>query len=449
MKRFDLIVIGSGTAATTAAHRCASAGWSVAIVDELPYGGTCALRGCDPKKLLRRAAELIDAVQLMSGKGVEAEALRVSWPDLMTFKRSFTAQMPGNIEASLASRAIETLHGSARFVGSNRISIDGTELEGRCLLIASGARPRELRVPGAGLIIDSTQFMELDVLPEQLLFVGGGFVSFEFAHIAARAGSAVRIVDRRARPLGNFEPELVDRLITRTRALGVDFHGDTELLAVRQAGRRLAVTANADGHDKTWAADLVVHGAGRVPAIEHLEPAAAGVEFTERGITVNEYLQSVSNEAIYAAGDCSDSKGWPLTPVSALEGRVAASNMLHGNHETPDYRGIPTAVFTIPELARVGLLESEVVDLGLSYRTRLSDTGSWYSNVRVGESCAAVKVLIDDDSDELLGAHLLGPGYAELVNVFGLAIQNRMKAADLKRMVSAYPTVVSDLGSML
>ncbi len=162
-----------------------------------------------------------------------------------------------------------------------------------------------------------------------------------------------------------------------------------------------------------------------------------------------EYLQSVSNSAIYAAGDASDTEGWPLTPVSFHEGKIAASNMLKGNNKTADYRGVPTAVFTIPELTRVGLLESEAQEQGIDFRVKFTDTGDWYSNMRVGEDCAAVKVLINNQTDEIVGAHLFGPEDAELINIFGLAIQFGLKTADLKKMVSAYPSVGSDLGALI
>ena len=209
------------------------------------------------------------------------------------------------------------------------------------------------------------------------------------------------------------------------------------------------MSATKDGNKETWSTDLVVHGAGRVAALDRLNLRAANVEFSDKGVSVNEYLQSVSNSSIYAAGDASDTDGWPLTPVSFHEGKIAASNMLKGNKKTADYRGIPTAVFTIPELTRVGLLESEAEEQGIDFRTKFTDTGTWYSNMRVGEDCAAVKVLIDNQTDEILGAHLFGPEYSELVNIFGLAIKFGLKTGDLKRMVSAYPSVGSDLGSLV
>jgi glutathione reductase (NADPH) len=449
MKSFDLVVIGAGTAATSTANKCASEGWSVAVVDELPYGGTCALRGCDPKKMLRRGAEIVDAVHLMRGKGIETDSLRINWPDLMAFKRTFTDKMPDRVEGNLIKNGITTFHGEARFIDHNAIDAGGAHLEGRYVLIATGAKPRKLKIPGAEFLIDSTQFLELEALPERILFVGGGFISFEFAHIAARAGSTVHIIDHGARPLKAFDPDLVDKLIRRTEKIGIEFHPHSELRAIEKLDGRVKVTAERDGNDNNWSVDLVVHGAGRVAELDRLNLEAAAVDFNDKGVTVNEHLQSVSNPAVYAAGDASDTAGWPLTPVSFLEGRVAASNMLKGNNRIVDYSGVPTVVFTVPELTRVGLLQSEATERGLDYRVKFTDTGGWYANLRVGEDCAAVKVLIDNQTDEIVGAHLFGPEYAELVNIFGLAIKLGLKTADLRKMVSAYPSVGSDFGALI
>ncbi len=449
MKSFDLIVIGAGTAATSAANKCASAGWSVAIIDELPYGGTCALRGCDPKKMLRRGAELVDAVHLMRGKGVEVDSIRINWSELMAFKRTFTDAMPDRVEGNLRKNGVQTFHGTARFINTNSIDVDGAVLEGRFVLIATGARPRKLDFPGAEHLIDSTQFLELEALPKRILFVGGGFISFEFAHIAARAGSTVHIVDHGVRPLKAFDPDLVDKLVQRSENIGIEFHPQSDLRAIERVNDSFEAMAVRDNGETKWIVDLVVHGAGRVASLDRLGLDKAGVEFSDQGVGVNEYLQSVSNPVVYAAGDASDTKGWPLTPVSFIEGQVAGSNMLKGNNRTADYRGVPTAVFTVPELTRVGLLDSDAKELDLDYRVKFTDTGGWYSNMRVGEDCAAVKVLINNQTNEIIGAHLFGPEYAELVNIFGLAIRFGLKTANLKRMVSAYPSVGSDLGSLI
>lgn len=446
---FDLIVIGAGMAAVSAAHKCAAAGWSIAVIDELLYGGTCALRSCDPKKMLRRGAEIIDAAHLMRGKGIEDDALRINWRDLVAFKRSFTDKMPSGIESSLQDSGVTTFHGAARFVDRTRVEIEGARLAARHVLIATGAKPRPIDIPGAEHLTLSDQFMELEALPRRIVFVGGGYISFEFAHIAARAGSEIRIIDRSERPLKAFDPDLVDRLIGRSRAVGIDFCPRTRLVSIGQSEDGYTVTAEVDGAEQEWLADLIVHGAGRVPAVDRLELDKAGIDAGDAGVVVNEHLQSVSNPAVYAVGDAAASPGAPLTPVAVFEGKVAASNLLKGNHRKPDYRGVPSAIFTIPELTRVGLLEAEAKDRGIDVEVRFTDTSGWYSNLRVGETCAAAKVLIDRDSDEIVGAHLLGPEYAEIINFFGFAVRLGLKAADLKKMVAAYPSVGSDLGSLL
>ncbi len=198
-RSYDLIVIGAGMAGVSAANKCASQGWNVAIVDALPYGGTCALRGCDPKKILRRGAEIIDSARLMRGKGIDDADLSLNWADLMKHKHGFTDPVPQNMEDSLSENGIDTLHGVARFTDRNSIKIDGIRYDATHFLIATGARPRPLDFPGHEHLVDSTDFLDLDVLPPRILFVGGGFISFEFAHICSRAGSAPVIINRKPR----------------------------------------------------------------------------------------------------------------------------------------------------------------------------------------------------------------------------------------------------------
>jgi glutathione reductase (NADPH) len=253
-------------AAVNAANKCASAGWSVAVVDELPYGGTCALRGCDPKKMLRRAAEIIDAARLMHGKGIEPNDIAINWPDLVAFTQTFTDKMPGRIENGLESNGVTSLHGKARFVGEDTVEIDGEgQFQANHFLIATGAKPRTIDVPGSEHLTDSTEFMRLDALPERILFIGGGFISFEFGHIAARAGSEVCIIDRGERPLKGFDPDLVEKLVARGKEVGVQLRRRTSLKSIKKDGTDFLVTVETDSETNDLRADLVVHGAGRVP----------------------------------------------------------------------------------------------------------------------------------------------------------------------------------------
>jgi len=296
----------------------------------------------------------------------------------------------------------------------------------------------------------SEQFLELDTLPQRIVFVGGGYISFEFAHVAARAGAQVTLLHRSSRPLIAFDPDLVDLLVERTRKLGVEVELQTVVEGIERASGGLVVHASTAGVKRRFEADRVVHGAGRVPEIDDLDLDAAGVKWDERrGVKVSEYLQSVSNPAVYAAGDAADSGGLRLTPVAGYDGRVVAANLLDGNHARPNYLGVPTVVYTIPHLASVGLQEHAAREQGLRFRTHHANTFGWYSSRRVGENHTGYKVLVEEDSDRILGAHLLGPSSDEVINIFALAIRLGLRATDLKRAIYAYPTHASDISYMV
>ena len=206
-KRYDLVIVGTGTAAMVAAMRVRAAGWSVAVIDFRPFGGTCALRGCDPKKMLIAGAETLDSAARMRGHGVAGE-VRIDWPELIAFKRTFTDPIPHRREHDYAEKGIDTFHGHASFTDRNIMNVDGTALEGRHFLIAAGAEPIRLGIPGAEHLVTHEEFLALERLPRRIVLVGGGYIAAEFAHIAARAGAQVTIVQRDERMLKHFDPDL-------------------------------------------------------------------------------------------------------------------------------------------------------------------------------------------------------------------------------------------------
>ena len=449
-RTFDLIVIGSGSAAGGVASRCRQAGWTVAMIDKRPFGGTCALRGCDPKKVLVGAAAALDAARALTDNGIRPDGLAIDWPALMQFKTTFTEPVPAARRETLLRAGIDTFDGDARFVSPSQIAVGKTTLEAtRAIVIATGARPAPLSIEGAGHVITSDDFLDLVSLPPSIAFIGGGYISLEFAHVAARAGVRVSILHRGVRPLEPFDSDLVDRLVVRTEELGIEVRLRTEVTQVEVSGSRRRVHVRDERGASTIDADVVVHGAGRVPDVDGLNLDAAGVHFSRAGVTVNEYLQSVSNPMVYAAGDCADTVAPPLTPVAGYEGRVVASNLLEGNRITPQYGAVPSVVFTIPPLARVGLGEEEARQQGRRFRTRHEDTSGWYSSRRVGERYSAFKVLVDEDTDRILGAHLLGPHADEVINLFALAMRAGMTATQFKEMFWAYPTHASDTAYMI
>jgi glutathione reductase (NADPH) len=446
-RRYDLVVIGTGTAAQVASSRVRTAGWSVAVIDHLPFGGTCALRGCDPKKMLISGAEAVDLPRRMRGRGVVGD-VKIDWRDLIAFKRTFTDPVPANHERRYAERGIDAYHGTARFTGPSTIEVDGQTLQGGHVLIATGARPVPLGLPGAEHVVTSDQFLELAELPARIVMVGGGYIAAEFSHIAARAGAKVTVLQRADRMLTQFDPELVGWLMEQFAEIGVDVRTGTAVEAVEAAGSGFRLRARLGDQTVAVEADLVVHAAGRGPDLESLNPELAGIAVEKGRLVLNEFLQSVSNPIVYAAGDAA-AKGPPLTPVSSHDGRVVAANLLEGNKHRPDYRGVPSVAFTLPPIASVGLSEAEAHAGGLKFQVNKGNVPDWYTARRVAETVYGYKTLVEPETGHILGAHVVGPHADEVINIFGLAIRNGLTADQIKQTIFAYPTSASDVGYML
>jgi glutathione reductase (NADPH) len=320
--------------------------FSLAVIDHRPFGGTCALRGCDPKKMLVSGAEAADWARRMHRHGVAGD-LRIDWKELIAFKRSFTDPVPEKREEGFAKRGIDAFHGIASFSGPDILRVEGRAIKGRNIVIGSGARPVPLGFPGAEHAIASDAFMELEDLPKRIVMVGGGYIAAEFSHIAARAGAKVTVLQRAERMLKRFDPELMEKFSD----IGIEVQTGTAVEAIERAGRGLRVRARAKSREVAIDADLVVHAAGRAPDLRALNLAAAGVVVEHGRIVLNEFLQSVSNPAVYAAGDAA-AKGPPLTPVSSHDGKVVAANILSCRASPSRCRRSPRLAFPKPPRGR-------------------------------------------------------------------------------------------------
>jgi glutathione reductase (NADPH) len=211
LKHFNVIVIGTGSATSIVAFRTGEAGRHVAIVDSSPFGGTCALRGCDPKKVLVGVAELLDWGRRMQGEGITAETLHIDWPELMRFKRSFMEPVPNQREKEFLNAGIATYRGRARFIGPTTIKVGKYELQGSQVVIATGSVPEDLKIPGQPYLTTSDRFLDLTELPRRIVFAGGGYIAFEFAHLAALAGAQVTVLHpARARSLDSIQTWLIN-----------------------------------------------------------------------------------------------------------------------------------------------------------------------------------------------------------------------------------------------
>jgi glutathione reductase (NADPH) len=444
--KYDAIVLGSGPAGGQVAGILNRAGKSVALAESYGFGGTCPLRGCEPKKLLVEHSFIVARSRDMAEHGLDGK-LKIDWPRLMQFNRSFVDPVSDRVETYFNMKGVDTYFGPARFTGPTTVVVDDDEIEGENVIIATGAMPRPLDFEGADLVSLSDDFLEMTAMPKRIVFVGGGFISFELGHLAARVGAEVTILEVADRPLTPFDADMVKLLVAAGDDLGIKLITNSPVQKVEKQGNEFIVTAG-DKTTTTYAADMVIHGAGRVPAIDALYLEKAGVDKGRRGIAVNEYMQSTSNPKVYAAGDCADTP-LPLTPVASMEADVAAHNVLHGNEQKVDHNGIPASVFTYPVLASLGLREDQARDQGIDYTTIFKETADWSEHQRIGLKHAGFKLLIDEKNDRLVGAHILGERSEEIINVLAMSMRLNLTLSQIKSMVWSYPTMIYTLGSIL
>jgi glutathione reductase (NADPH) len=451
MDAYDVVIVGSGTSGQTAAFHLNEKGLKVAVVEKADRpGGTCALAGCQPKKWFYEAAETIARSRHLRGKGIVV-ASEGSWGQVLEQKKQFTSRVPEGTIENLQEAGIEFMAGTATFLNNKTLAVDGKEIQAQFYILATGAKPMDLPIEGIEHVITSDDFLELRKIPSAILFIGGGFISFEFAHFAARLGPAGQhsvILEVSDRPLGEFDAEMVALLVEASKAEGIDVRCGVDIEVVeKQAKGFLIRTAQGDRFE----ADLVVHGAGRAPDLNALGLDAAGVEYSKGGVIVDETMRT-SRRHIFAVGDCAATI--QLARLADQEAHVAAENILadfdRGRKTTIDYSAAPAVLFTYPQYGMVGHTEENLKQEGQAYRKSFAKNLTWPTYKRVGLKHAAYKILIDE-SDKILGAHFLSDSVSGLLNTVKQAMVNETAVEELYRqsIVSPYPTHESDLSYML
>ncbi|RWZ60806.1 NAD(P)/FAD-dependent oxidoreductase [Halobacillus fulvus] len=443
---YDLIVIGTGVAGGTVAQEARKKGWQVAVIDQNPYGGTCPQRGCDPKRVLAGITEIYDNANRLKNEGVNGD-FYLEWEDMKPFMETFTTPVAEQVEESFKKAGIDTYHGQASFLDPHTITIDGETINGHKFVIATGAKPAPLPIDGAEHMMISDDFFELDIIPERVVFIGGGYISFEFAHLCARLAKNVTIIHRGKHVLESFDHEMTNKLIELSKDVGIDIHVQTEAQSITKTERdEYIVTVKKFDHTHEINADLVVHGAGRIPNTEGLNTEAADLDVSEKGIKVDHNFQT-NVPHIYAAGDVADS-GLPLlTPVAGTEANRLLSHLIdHKNNESLQTT-IPSVVFTYPKLAKVGLTQQEAREQNIPYEVQSKTITSFFSYKRTKSRGAYVKILKNPLTDEIIGAHFLTDTADHLVNLFLVAIEKNMTDQELSSLLWAYPTEESDIPS--
>jgi glutathione reductase (NADPH) len=446
-KNYDVFVIGSGIAGQTAAEICAKNGLKVAIADNKAYGGTCAIRGCDPKKVMLQFAEITQKAAHLKGLGF-TKLPKINWQDILNFKDNFTEAVPKSTEKDLTNLGIDLYHQSPKFLSKNEISVEGKTVYADKFVIATGLIPRTLTFKGAEFLKTSDDFFTLKKLPESVTFIGSGYIGMEFCFLLSALGCKVTMIDRGSSILSQFEASLTAKIRENLANNGVKFIFDATISSIEKGRKKLKLNYKIDNEKHNLKSHVIFNTSGRVPATEALNLENASIKSDKNGIVVNDFLQSISANNVYACGDVS-SKSLPLTPLSGLQGYIVGQNILKEKSKKFKNPLVPSIVFTAPNLAMVGYTEEEAKKRYKNIEIYEGDASHWYNAKKENAPFYAYKIIANKRTDEIVGAHLLSNEANETINIFTTAINSKMTVSKFKEMIFTYPSYASDLKSML
>jgi pyruvate/2-oxoglutarate dehydrogenase complex dihydrolipoamide dehydrogenase (E3) component len=440
---YDVIVVGAGAAGSTAASEARGQGARVAMVEQWKVGGTCLNAGCDPTKALIRAAHALHETRTARRFGIEVEDVQVDWPQVIDrVERVIDTIRGGDGDRNIREAGIDLRKGHARLLSPTEVAVEGDVLRSEAVILATGVRAFVPAIPGlreAGFITN-VEAVTLPVLPRSLAVIGGGTIAMEFAQIFSRFGVQVTVLGRNPRLLPIEEPELVDTLRDLLTQEGVRIETGVTLECVSSTGDRKRIVAHRDGARFEIETDDILVAAGRTPQVEDLGLETAGVVYDATGIIADATLRT-SAPGVWVAGDCV--AGSPrFTSLADHQGRVAAHNAL-GGFPVRDAMEmvVPTAVFTDPELGRVGLTEAAARQAGHTVRAETVPMRDLARAVITGETAGAVKLVADAVTGRLLGGSVLAAGGGELLGEIALAVRLGLTAHAIADTLHAYPTL--------
>ena len=442
MADFDLFVIGAGSGGVRASRVSAAYGARVAVAEEHKVGGTCVIRGCVPKKLLVYGAHFAEDLDDAAMFGWDVPQKRFDWSVLRDNVLSEVGRLEGAYTETLTNHGVKVLKERATLTGPNSVQLaSGKTVTADKILIATGARPLMPDLPGIEHAISSNETFHLDKLPKRIIIVGGGYIANEFAGIFHQFGSKVTLVNRTDVLLRGYDQQVVDRLIQISIRKGIDFKFHATIDAIeRHEDDSLHVRMTGCDDIET---DQVLFAVGRRPNIEELGCEAAGVEVGERGEIKVDEDNRTSVPSIFAIGDVTDRI--QLTPIAIREGQAFADTFFGQKPHRVDYNCIPSAVFSHPPLAGVGMTEGQARNRLGTVKTFTSDFRPM-KNVLAGRNERSLyKLVLDGETDQVVGVHMIGPDAPEILQAAAVAVKARLKKADFDATVALHPTMAEEL----
>ena len=442
MADFDLFVIGAGSGGVRAARVAAAFGAKVGLAEEYRVGGTCVIRGCVPKKLLIYGAHFAEDIDDAAMFGWDIPQKRFDWPTLRDNVLAEVTRLEGAYTETLTSHDVQIFHERAVLGGPNSVRLaGGREVTADKILIATGARPAMPQIEGIEHAITSNEVFHLEKLPERIVIAGGGYIANEFAGIFHEFGSQVTLVNRTDVMLRQYDQQIVDRLIQISLRKGIDFkfNATIDRIERRDDGRRRVAMTGCDDIDS----DQLLFALGRKPNTDGLGLEEAGVETGDNCQIKVDADNRSSVPSIFGVGDVTDRI--QLTPVAIREGQAFADTFFGGKPTQVDYDCIPSAVFSHPPLASVGMTEGQARNKLGQVKTFTSDFRPM-KNVLAGRNERSLyKLVVDGTSDQIVGVHMIGPDAPELLQVAAIAVKAKLKKSDFDATVALHPTMAEEL----
>ena len=442
MSDFDLFVIGAGSGGVRAARVSAAYGARVAVAEEHKVGGTCVIRGCVPKKLLVYGAHFAEDLDDAAMFGWDVPKKRFDWPVLRDNVLAEVGRLEGAYTETLTNHNVTIFHERAELAGPNSVRLSGGKVvTADKILIAVGATPVMPKVEGIEHAISSNEVFHLSELPRRIVIAGGGYIANEFAGIFHQFGSHVTLVNRTDTILRHYDQQIVDRLIQISLRKGIDFkfHATIDRIEKADDGTLKVAMSGCDDIE----ADQVLFAVGRNPNTRGLGLEAAGVQLGEKGEIKVDGDNRTNAPSIFAVGDVTDRV--QLTPVAIREGQAFADTFFGNKPHRVDYDCVPSAVFSHPPLAGVGLTEGQARNKLGQVKTFTSDFRAM-KNVLAGRNERSLyKLVVDGSTDQIVGIHMIGPDAPEILQAAAVAIKGKLKKADFDATVALHPTMAEEL----
>lgn len=440
---YDFFVIGAGSGGVRAARVAAQLGARVAVAEEHRLGGTCVNVGCIPKKLLVYAAHFHEEFRHAAGFGWNVGPSAVDWNQLLSNKDKEIERLNGVYEKLLTANGVELVDGSARVADPHTVVVGDRTCTARYILIATGSWPERPQIPGVELSITSNEAFYLETLPQRMIIVGGGYIGVEFAGIFHGLGVDVTLVCRGDGLLRGFDADIRDTLRDELEKKGIALRFATQVERIGTEGPALRATLS-DG--ARIVVDQVMYATGRRPKTDGLGLAAIGVDVGAQGQVLVDAYSQTSVPSIYAVGDCTDRLN--LTPMAIAEGHAVAHTLFGAAPMQPDYRNVPTAVFSQPPIGTVGLTEAEAraqfaaVDIYRSVFRPLKHT------LTGADERTMMKLVVDPVSDRVLGCHMVGADAGEIIQGFAVALNCGATKAQFDSTIGIHPTAAEEFVTM-